>query len=73
LIFLSLGIIIRREWLVTAENKVISGFALLAMGLLFGLPEYITLSSEIVFGTVFITGVIVPHLLLQYTHYGTVE
>ena len=73
LIVLSLGIIIRREGLVTAENKVIGVFVLVAMGLLFGLIEYTTLSSEVVFGIVFVIGVIVPHLLLQYTGYGTVE
>ena len=73
LIIVSLVIIIRREGLVTAENKVISVFVLLAMGLLFALHEFTTLSSEIVFGIVFIVGVIVPHLLLQYTNYGTTE
>jgi len=73
LVIVSLVIIIRREGLVTTENKVISVFVLLAMGLLFGLYEFTTLSSEVVFGIVFIVGVIVPHLLLQYTHYGTIE
>lgn len=73
LILLSLFIIIRREGLVTAENKVISVFVLLAMGLLFGLYEFTALSSEIVFGIVFVVGVIVPHLLFQYTPYGTSE
>lgn len=73
LILVSLVIIIRREGLVTDENKVISMFVLSAMGLLFGLSEFTALSSEIVFGVVFIVGVVVPHLLLQYTHYGTTE
>ncbi|THE63162.1 hypothetical protein D8Y22_19435 [Salinadaptatus halalkaliphilus] len=72
LLIISLVIIIRREGLVTAENKVIGVFVLLAMGLLFGLSALTTLSSEIVFGIVFIVGIIVPHLLFQYTHYGTI-
>lgn len=67
LILLSLAIIIRREGLITPENRVISVFVLLAMGLLFGLYEFTTLSLEIVFGIVFILGVIFPHLLLQYS------
>lgn len=71
LILLSLVIITRQEGLVTAENKLIGTFVLVAMGLLFGLYEYTQFPSEIVFGLVFLVGVIVPHLLLEYTDYGT--
>ncbi|MFC7231460.1 hypothetical protein ACFQMM_08680 [Saliphagus sp. GCM10025308] len=71
LLLLSLYVVIRREGLVTAENKLIGTFVLVAMGLLFGLYEFTALSSEVVFGIVFVVGVIVPHLLLKYTDHGT--
>ncbi|USZ71590.1 hypothetical protein [Natronosalvus halobius] len=71
LLLLSLYIVVRREGLVTAENRLIGTFVLVAMGLLYGLYEFTSLSSEAVFGIVFVVGVIVPHLLLEYTDYGT--
>lgn len=55
----------------TAENKLIGIFVLVAMGLLFGLLEFTNLPSEIVYGIVFGVGVVVPGLLLQYTDYGS--
>lgn len=67
LIALSLAIIIKREGLVTPENKIIAGLVVLAMLLLFGLDASTALASELVFGIVFTVGVIVPHLLLEYT------
>jgi hypothetical protein len=68
---LSLVIIVRREGLITAENKLIGGFVLVAMGLLFGLNMFTDLRSEIVFGIVFVVGVVIPHLLIHHTDYGT--
>jgi len=73
LVVLSLAIIVRREGLVTAENKLIGVFVLLAMALLFGLTELTDLPSEVVFGVVFAVGVVVPHLLLERIEYGTPE
>jgi len=73
LVVLSLAILVRREGLITAENKLIGAFVLLAMALLFGLHELTALPSEIVFGVVFAVGVVVPHLLLDYTDYGTLK
>ncbi|WP_336325292.1 hypothetical protein [Halovenus sp. HT40] len=70
LIVLSLGTIIRREGLITPENKVIGGCVLAAMGLLFGCSQYTEFSRELIFGVVFLVGVIVPHLLVQYLGYG---
>lgn len=56
LIVLSLGTIVRREGLVTPENKVIAVCVLAAMGLLFGLSQYTDLSQELIFGVVFLVG-----------------
>lgn len=70
LIVLSLGTIIRREGLLTQENGVIGVCVLAAMGLLFGLTQYTDLSQELIFGLVFLVGVIVPHLLVQHLGYG---
>ncbi|WP_311173932.1 hypothetical protein [Halobellus ordinarius] len=69
LVGLSLYILYRREGLVTAENKLISIFVLVATGLLFGLFEFTDLPVEIVYGIVFGVGVVLPGLLLQYTDY----
>ncbi|WP_123533333.1 hypothetical protein [Halosimplex salinum] len=71
LVALSLYILYRREGLLTAENRLVGGFVLLAMALLFGLSELTSLPSEVVMGVVFLVGVIVPGLLLQYTEYGS--
>ncbi|WP_115863812.1 hypothetical protein [Halorussus litoreus] len=71
LVAISLAVLVRREGLLTAENKLIGVFVLAAMGLLFGLSAYTDLSSEIVFGAVTLVGVVVPHLLLEYTDRGT--
>jgi len=58
---------------VTPENKVIALFVVLAMSLLFGLSESTQLPSEVVFGAMFLAGVLVPHLLIEYTGIGSVE
>jgi hypothetical protein len=71
LVGLSLYILYRREGLVTAENKLISIFVLVATGLLFGLFEFTDLRFEVVYGIVFGVGVVLPGLLLQYTDYGS--
>ncbi|MFT4920906.1 MAG: hypothetical protein ACI8XM_000097 [Haloarculaceae archaeon] len=71
LVGISLYILYRREGLLTAENRLIGIFVLLAMGLLFGLLEFTDLPSEIVYGVVFGVGVVVPGFLLQYTDYGS--
>ncbi|WP_276302730.1 hypothetical protein [Halorussus lipolyticus] len=68
---LSLYILYKREGLMTAENRLIGIFVLIAMGLLFGLLEFTDLPSEIVYGIVFAVGVVVPGLLRQYTDYGS--
>ena len=70
-IFVSLALVVYQEGLVTPENKIIAIFVLLAMGLLFGLSEFTELPSEVVFGAVFLVGVLVPHLLIEYTGVGT--
>ena len=71
LLFLSLFIIVRREGLVTTENKVIGVFVLMAMVNLFGLYEFTDFSSEIIFSIVFVVGVMIPHVLIHYTSYGS--
>ncbi|QSG04160.1 hypothetical protein [Natranaeroarchaeum sulfidigenes] len=63
-------ITIRREGIVTRENRIIGGCVLLAMVLLFALYELTALSSEVVFAVVGFVGVIVPHLLLEHTRYA---
>lgn len=73
LIGLSLALIVRHEGLVTAENKLIAAFVLAAMGLLFGLTAFTDLSSELVFGVVFVVGVLVPHLLVSETDAAAAE
>ena len=70
LIVLSLGTVLRREGLVTPENKVIGVCVLTALGLLFGLGSFTDLPSELIFGVVFLVGVIVPHLLVHRLGYG---
>jgi hypothetical protein len=70
LVVLSLGTVVRREGLVTPENKLIGVCVLAAMGVLFGLSAYTDLPSELIFGAVFLVGVIVPHLAVQRLGYG---
>ena len=69
----SLGIMFRREGVITPENKLIGGFVLIAMGLLFGLSELTDLSFELIFGIVFVVGVLIPMFLLEHTAYGADE
>ncbi|WP_049925911.1 hypothetical protein [Halopiger goleimassiliensis] len=69
-VLLSLAIVVRREGLITPENKLIGGFVLVAIVLLFGLETITDLPSEVVFGIVFVVGVVLPHLVLEYTDYG---
>lgn len=66
----SLYVVVRREGLVTAENGIIGASVLVAMGLLVVLPAVPGIPSSAVFGVVFTVGVVVPHLLLEYTDYG---
>ena len=66
----SLYLVVRQEGLVTAENKLIGAFVLVATGLLVSLSGLTDLASEIVFGVVLVVGVGVPWLLLQFTDYG---
>lgn len=67
LIGLSLALVVSHEGLVTAENKLVAAFVLAAMGLLFGLTALTDLPSELVFGVVFVVGVLVPHVLVYDT------
>ncbi|WP_436901314.1 hypothetical protein [Halovenus halobia] len=71
LVVFSLGTVVYREGLVTPENKVIAVCVLAAMGLLFGLTTYTRLPDELIFGAVFVVGVIVPHLAANRLGYGT--
>jgi len=71
LVVLSLAVDIRQKGLMTSENKLIGAFVLLAMGLLVLLGGFTDLPSEVVIGVVFLVGVFVPHLLLQFTDYGS--
>ncbi|WP_435073746.1 hypothetical protein [Halorubrum sp. HHNYT27] len=71
LVGLSLYILYKREGLMTAENRLIGIFILIAMGLLFGLLEFTDLPSDVVYVIVFGVGVVVPGLFLQYTDYGS--
>jgi hypothetical protein len=71
LLIISLGVIIRREGVVTAENKLIGTFVLVATGLLIGLTTFTDLPSEVVMAVVIAVGVIVPGLLRRHTDYGT--
>lgn len=70
LVVLSVGTIVWREGLITPENKVIGACVLAALGLLFGLFRFTNLPSELIFGIVFLVGVIVPHLLVYDLGYG---
>lgn len=72
-VVVSLVILVEREGLVTAENKLIGGFVLFAMVLLLGLSTLTDVAFEIVFGLVVLVGVVVPGLLLQYTRSGRDE
>lgn len=73
LIAVSLYVSVRREGLLTAENRLIGAFVLLAMALFLGLTGYTDLPETVVFGVVFVVGVVVPHVLLEYTDYGRVD
>lgn len=70
LVVVSLAVLVRAEGLVTAENKLIGVFVLLAMVVLFALFGFTDLPFEVVFGIVLVVGVLVPHLLRTYTGYG---
>lgn len=70
LIAVSLYVSVRRDGLLTAENKLIGAFVLLAMALFLGLTGFTELAEEVVFAVVFVVGVVVPHVLLEYTDYG---
>ncbi|SDK82566.1 hypothetical protein [Natronorubrum texcoconense] len=71
LVLVSLYIAVKREGLITAENKLIGVFVILGMGLLFGLDEFTALSEGIIYVLVLGVGALVPFLLLTYTEYGT--
>lgn len=71
LIIISLGVIVRREGVVTAENKLIGTFVLVAMGLLIGLTTFTDLPFEVVIAVVIAVGVVAPSLFRQHTDYGT--
>lgn len=71
LIIISLGVIVRREGVVTAENKLIGTFVLVATGLLIGLTTFTDLSFEVVIAVVIAVGVVAPSLFRRHTDYGT--
>ncbi|WP_440763361.1 hypothetical protein [Natronorubrum sp. DTA7] len=71
LVLVSLYIAVRREGLITAENKLIGVFVLIGMGLLFALNAFTDLSEGIIYLLVLGVGALVPYLLLTYTDYGT--
>lgn len=70
LVAVSLYVLYRREGLLTTENGLIGGFMLLAMALLVVLSEFTALPFEVVFGVVFVVGVLVPGAILEYTEFG---
>lgn len=71
LVGVSLYVLYRREGLLTAENGLIGGFVVVAMALLFVLSEFMALPFEVVFGVVFVVGVLVPGAILEYTGFGS--
>ncbi|SDM97711.1 hypothetical protein SAMN04487949_3044 [Halogranum gelatinilyticum] len=56
--------------MVSRENKLITGFVLVAFVLLFVLSQYTSLAFEWVMGVVFLVGILIPQILLQYTNLG---
>lgn len=73
LLLVSMAIIFAREGVATPENKLISTFVLLAIGLGIGLNMGTGLSSEILIGVVIGVGIVMPALVLEFTDYGTGE
>ncbi|QLD89064.1 hypothetical protein HWV07_08485 [Natronomonas salina] len=73
LVVVSLYVLYRREGLLTAENGLIGGFVLLAMALLVVLSAFTALPFEVVFGVVFVVGVLVPGAILEYTEFGSAD
>jgi hypothetical protein len=71
LFIISLGVIVRREGVITAENKLIGTFVLVAMGLLIRLSTFTDLPFEVVIAVVIAVGVVAPGLLRRQTDGGT--
>lgn len=71
LFIISLGVIVRREGVITAENKLIGTFVLVAMGLLIGLRTLTDLPFEVVIAVVITVGVVAPGLPRRPTAGGT--
>ncbi|ELY41858.1 hypothetical protein [Natronorubrum tibetense] len=70
LVAVSLYIAVKREGLVTAENKLFAAFALLATGLLVALLEFTAASEGVVFALCLAVATVPPYLILHYTGYG---
>jgi hypothetical protein len=70
LVVLSVVLIVTREGLITPENKLIGGFVLLAIGLLFGVTTLTDLPEIVVFALVIIVGIIIPNQLLKRGDYN---
>lgn len=71
LFIISLGVIVRREGVITAENKLIGTFVLVAMGLLIRLSTFTDLPFEVVIAVVIAVGVVAPGLFRRQTGGGT--
>lgn len=57
--------------MVSSENELVAGFVLVAFSLFLLLPRYAGLADEWVIGIVFLVGILVPQLLLEYTDLGS--
>ncbi|MCU4742885.1 hypothetical protein OB955_18865 [Halobacteria archaeon AArc-m2/3/4] len=70
LLLISMVVVFVHEGIATPENKLISTFVLLAIGLGIGLSTVTELSFEVLTGVVIVVGIIAPGLLLEFTDYG---
>ncbi|WP_440770979.1 hypothetical protein [Natronorubrum sp. DTA28] len=70
LVAVSLYIAVKREGLVTAENKLFAAFALLATGLMLALFEFTDASGGVVFALCLAVATVPPYLILNHTDYG---
>ena len=68
LVGVSLAVMVSQEGLLTRENKLIGGFVLAAIALLFGLVGSTDLPEEAIIGVVFLVAVVIPQLLIEHSN-----
>ena len=73
LLLLSFGIVMIRGGLAATDSKIIGLFVLSAVALLSVLSTATTLRPERILLGVFLIGLVLPQLLVQYTRLGSVE